>query len=116
MLAHNKSAIAYQDRSRCRRRLLIHKRKPHQQPGLLPSCTNGAPGAGEAYQKLVLHSQTRCRVQLAVAVTVEVATCEMQLRKLCHYLEDLHYVRLQAHVQFMLDVLNTSCALRLSCS
>jgi hypothetical protein len=55
MLAHNKSAIAYQDRSRCRRRLLIHKRKPHQQPGLLPSCTNGAPGAGEACQQQQVH-------------------------------------------------------------
>jgi hypothetical protein len=51
-----------------------------------------------------------------VAVTVEVATCEMQLRKLCHYLEDVDYVRLQAHVQFMLDVLNTSYVLRLLCS
>jgi hypothetical protein len=96
--------------------LLIYRRQPHQQPGPLPSCTNGAPGAGKAYQQHVLQSQTLCRVQLAVAVTVEVATCEMQLRKLCHYLEDVDYVRLQAHVQFMLDVLNTSYALRLSCS
>jgi hypothetical protein len=38
--------------------------------------------------------------------------CKMLLRRN----KEIGYVRLQAHVQFMLDVLNTSYVLRLSCS
>jgi hypothetical protein len=40
MFAHNKSGIAYQDRNRRPETVVNHKREPHQQPRLPPSCTN----------------------------------------------------------------------------
>jgi UDP-N-acetylglucosamine transferase subunit ALG13 len=43
MFAHNKSGIAYHDRNRRSETVVNHKREPHQQPRLLPSCTNCAP-------------------------------------------------------------------------
>jgi hypothetical protein len=47
MFAHDKSGIAYQDRNRRPETVVAHKREHHQQPRLLPSCTNSAPDAGE---------------------------------------------------------------------
>jgi hypothetical protein len=40
MIAHNKSGIAYRDGNRQSETVASHKREPHQQPSLLPSCTN----------------------------------------------------------------------------
>jgi hypothetical protein len=40
MFAHNKSGIAYRDGNRRSKPVVNHKREPHQQPRLLPSCTN----------------------------------------------------------------------------
>jgi hypothetical protein len=40
MFAHNKSGIAYRDGNRRSETAVNHKREPHQQPSLLPSCTN----------------------------------------------------------------------------
>jgi hypothetical protein len=40
MFAHNKSGIAYRDGNRRSKTVVNHKREPHQQLRLLPSCTN----------------------------------------------------------------------------
>jgi hypothetical protein len=40
MFAHNKSGIAFRDRSRRSETAVDHKREPNRQPRLLPSCTN----------------------------------------------------------------------------
>jgi hypothetical protein len=40
MFAHNESGIAYRDRNRRSETVVDHKREPHQQPRLLPSCAN----------------------------------------------------------------------------
>jgi hypothetical protein len=40
MFAHNKSGIAYRDGNRRSETVVNHKNEPHQQPRLLPSCTN----------------------------------------------------------------------------
>jgi hypothetical protein len=39
MFAHNKSGIAYRDGNRRSMIVVNHKREPHQQLRLLPSCT-----------------------------------------------------------------------------
>jgi hypothetical protein len=39
MCTHNKSGITYQDRNRRPETVVDHKKAPHQQPWLLPSCT-----------------------------------------------------------------------------
>jgi hypothetical protein len=40
MFANNKRGIAYRDRNQRSETVVDHKREPHQQPRLLPSCTN----------------------------------------------------------------------------